>query len=290
MLRPSVTRAPGLRRVVPAALVWLLGGLGLALGVLGVLVGMATAASAHAGLVSTDPPSQAELTTSPTEIVLEFDEPVEAALGGIRLYDAQEHRLDVGEPAHVPGSDTKLQAPVEERLGNGLYVVTWRALSADSHPVSGAFTFQVGSGAVGDTSALVGRLQAAQGTSSGLGNLLSVLRFVGYAALALVVGALLVRGRRVRPRRPAIVGSAGWPGPAGSCSSPAPSARSLLEGPYASGRPIGDVFDGGLLRDVLDTRYGHALVLRVVAVVVAAGLLAAIRHAPCRGLAGGGRR
>ena len=90
------------------------------------VLGFAGAAGAHAGLVSTDPPSQAQLTSSPSQIVLTFDEPVEATLGGIRLYDAQEHRLDVGEAGHVPGHDDQLQAPVEQTLGDGLYVVTWR--------------------------------------------------------------------------------------------------------------------------------------------------------------------
>ena len=31
------------------------------------------------------------------------------------------------------------------KLDNGTYVVTWRVTSADSHPIEGAYTFQVGS-------------------------------------------------------------------------------------------------------------------------------------------------
>ena len=218
------------------------------------------------------------MTSSPTQIVLTFDEPVEATLGGIRLYDAQEHRLDVGEAGHVPGHDDQLQAPVEETLGKGLYVVTWRALSADSHPVSGAFTFQVGSGAVGDTSALVDRLQAAQGASPALGVLLSVSRFVGYIALAALVGAFAF----VVVVWPGVAGQArfrrlAWGGWALLVLSA--TAALVLEGPYAAARPVGDAFDATLLRDVIETHYGHALVLRLGALVVAGGLLATLRFA-----------
>lgn len=264
-------------RVAPPSIVTkVLGALGL---VLAILVGWAGAAGAHAGLMSTDPPSQAELAAAPTKIVLQFDEPVEASLGGIRLYDANEKRLDVGETAHVPGSDTELQATVEAQLGDGLYVVTWRALSADSHPVSGAFTFQVGSGAAaGDTSALVDRLQAAQGTSSGLGNLLSVLRFVGYVALALVIGAfgfvVLVWPAAGADGRLRWLAWVGW-----AVLAVSAALALALEGPYASGRPLGDAVDATLLRAVIDTRYGHALVLRLGGVLLAAGLLAALRCA-----------
>ena len=144
--------------------------------------------------------------------------------------------------------------------------------------MSGAFTFQVGSGAVGDTSALVDRLQAAQGASPTLGALLSITRFVGYIALAALVGGFAF----VVVVWPGVAGQArfrrltwgGW----GLLALSALAAL-LLEGPYAAARPVSDAFDGGLLRDVIETHYGHALVLRLAAVVVAGGLLASLRFA-----------
>src|SRR5207344_2311802 len=105
------------------------------------LMALAGPAAAHATLESTDPTSGAVLEQSPSQISLRFGEAVEIALGGIRLFDGTGHELDVGEPHHVNGDDSQV-AVSTGTLDDGAYVVSWRVLSADSHPVNGAFTFQ----------------------------------------------------------------------------------------------------------------------------------------------------
>jgi copper transport protein len=111
-----------------------------------VVVANAGPASAHAILESTTPASGEAVATSPKVIELDFSEPVEVSLGAIRLFDTSGRELDVGRSRHPSGDDTRVASTAPE-LGDGSYVVAWRVVSADSHPVNGAFTFDVATGA-----------------------------------------------------------------------------------------------------------------------------------------------
>ena len=52
---------------------------------------------------------------------------------------------DASTPARRPKPSAQVVAvPIRTKLPAGAYVVTWRVISADSHPVQGSFTFQVG--------------------------------------------------------------------------------------------------------------------------------------------------
>src|SRR5213078_1757657 len=67
-------------------------------------------------------------------------------------------------------------------------------ISADSHPVRGAFTFQVGRSAnAGNLQSLSEQLLANQGGDSTVGFLYAVARFGVFASLALLFGAAAFR-------------------------------------------------------------------------------------------------
>ena len=103
-----------------------------------VIVGAwAAPAFAHAVLQGTDPGSGATVQRAPKDVTLTFSEPVEASLGAIRVFDSRATRIDVGSPEH-PGGDAKQVRASVPNLKDGTYVVTWRVISADAHPVRGA--------------------------------------------------------------------------------------------------------------------------------------------------------
>ena len=54
-------------------------------------------------------------------------------------------RVVTGSPEHPDGTQSEVVRSSLPKLDDGTYVVTWRVISADSHPVEGAYTFQVGS-------------------------------------------------------------------------------------------------------------------------------------------------
>jgi copper transport protein len=104
-------------------------------------VGPASPASAHAVLVSTSPPPGALLDAAPAEVTVTLNETVSAESDSIVVIDA-EGRV-VSGPAEARGAT--IVAPIEAGT-TGWHAVSWWAVSADGHPVSGAWTFRIGAG------------------------------------------------------------------------------------------------------------------------------------------------
>src|SRR5690242_17595714 len=100
---------------------------------LAALFATAGAADAHASLVSSNPAPGAVLTVAPDAIELRFSEPVDLSPQAIRVFDASRTELDVGTARHGD-TDSVVRASLPP-LSDGGYVVTWRAVSADGHPV-----------------------------------------------------------------------------------------------------------------------------------------------------------
>lgn len=97
-------------------------------------------ASAHANLVDTDPADGQVVPTAPDRITVRFDEPVTPASAGNELLDAGGRA--VAAEVSTDGEDLVI-APSEE-LADGTYLLRWRVISADSHPVTGGISFSVG--------------------------------------------------------------------------------------------------------------------------------------------------
>ena len=108
---------------------------------IGLAVGVAPAAFAHATLIETEPSNDAIVEESPDRVMLQFDEGVESALGAIRVYDGDGRQVDAGEIAR-PSRD-RVEVSIGRRLQRGTYTVTWSVISADSDPIDGAFIFHV---------------------------------------------------------------------------------------------------------------------------------------------------
>ncbi|GIJ80941.1 copper transport protein [Micromonospora phaseoli] len=111
-------------------------------GLLGLVAAVVPAApaAAHAVLLGTDPADGAVLATVPAEVTLTFNEPVTVRPGGVRLLDAAGDEVS----ADSRSVDTTVLLAVPPNLPDGTYIVTFRVISADSHPVSGGFSFAVG--------------------------------------------------------------------------------------------------------------------------------------------------
>ncbi|WP_209721147.1 copper resistance protein CopC [Marmoricola sp. OAE513] len=148
-------------------------------------------ASAHATLIGTDPTEGQVLASAPPSVTFSFDEPVRSSDGGVRLFDAAGKELD----ADASTTDTKLKVELPGALADGTYVVAWRVVSSDGHPIAGALTFSIGapSEKVAATTAVPQAsptsVRAALGTAQGL-------TYLGiFGAGGLVVFALLLLPR-----------------------------------------------------------------------------------------------
>ena len=247
---------------------------GVLVGLVVVLLGVATSpASAHSALESTDPAAGAVLDSAPDAIRLTFTEPVTVALGGVRVFDSEGDPVATDPPTKPANNEVRVG--VRSALADGSYVVTWRVTSADTHPVQGAYTFQVGSAANAtsrEIDALSDRLLAGQDGAGVVGAAWGVTRWLAFAGIAVLVGGVCF-GVAVWPRARDLGATrrivwASW-----TVLTVATVVGFALQGPYASGRGLGDAFDPAVWRDVADTRFGLVWLARMVLLAVAFVLL-----------------
>ena len=110
-----------------------------ALALLALVVLVVTPAFAHSNLRSVDPSDGSTITSSPPALTLAFTDDVLADFTKVDLLGPDGNLVALAPP--VTTRDTVLQ--VLPPLANGLYRITFRVVSADSHPISGTTTFTV---------------------------------------------------------------------------------------------------------------------------------------------------
>ena len=205
-----------------------------------VLVAMALPASAHAVLEGSNPAPQANLSSTPSSITLEFSEKVDVRSDGINVLNGHGSTVDTGRPTHPSGQSKVVRVSVP-KLDKGLYTVAWRAVSADAHPIQGAFTFGFQSNASGKAASdLTAQVSAGEQSDRTVGVLFGVMRFGVFVGLALLLGAgwfaayLWPEGRQVIRVRQLLLGSLVLTGVSTVLGF-------LLQGPYTSGKGLGDL-------------------------------------------------
>lgn len=228
-----------------------------------VLFGGVGGASAHAALTGTDPQDGTVLKTAPREVTLTFSESIGLLDDSFRVLDPGNRRVHTGDPGHAGGRSDTARVTLPKGLGTGTFTVAWRVVSADSHPVSGAFTFSIGKPSA---SAPPVPVDPAGGTVSA--TLYDIARYFAYGGLALLIGAA------------AFVLACGFPGPVRRLLLAgwwtlflSTFALLLLRGPYERGSGLGDALDPSVLNGTLDSRPGLTLLARLV-------LLAAVAFYP----------
>ncbi|MFE9626768.1 copper resistance CopC/CopD family protein [Streptomyces sp. NPDC006527] len=240
----------------------------LFLTVVGALLAGAGPAFAHAALTGSDPAQGAVVDKAPAQVSLTFSEQVSTSGDSLRVLDPKGARVDTGKPSNVSG--TTYAVKLHSGLPDGTYTVTYQVVSADSHPVAGAYTFSIGSPS--ETSVSV----SDQGAGGGVvGGLYGVGRYVSYAGYIVMVGgaafvlACWPRGTGVRAVQRLVV--SGW-----LALTAATLFLLLLRGSYTGSGKVGDVFDLDLLGQVLQTKTGAALVSRLLLLAAAALFIAVL--------------
>jgi copper transport protein len=242
----------------------------------------AGAVSAHAVLDNSVPVSGATLVDSPPQIVLDFDEPVETALGFIRLFASDGSRESLPVIAR-DSSDSSIVRVDVPRLDDDTYVVTYRVVSVDGHPVDGAITFQVGDGARVDVTDLVADALSGDGSNGVVNGLSRIARLVGYLALALLLASgFFLLGGGAGAARASLVRTFSL---AAAATSLAAVALLALQGASLAGEGVGSAFRWSTISDIADTRVGHALLVRAVLGALALAIVVPAMRRPGSGAA-----
>ena len=108
---------------------------------LAVLGPMAPAAYAHDQVQSTLPADGEHVDTAPSAITITFTDEILELGAIVMVVDEEERNWAEGEMGLDGPQATQA---VEPGMPDGAYEVRWRVVSADGHPVSGAFAFAVG--------------------------------------------------------------------------------------------------------------------------------------------------
>jgi copper transport protein len=231
---------------------------------LGLLLLAAGPASAHAELLSTTPGDGQTVDHAPAEVRLEFSESVSVSLGGVRVFDRAGQRVDRGNSSHG-ASRRDVRVGLRSGLDDGTYIVTWRVISADSHPVHGGFVFSIGA-PTQVRHGLLNKLLDQQGDRSwqAVG---AALRAVAYAGLLLAAGGSTVLawfgGEADRDATRVLLSVAAVVGVV------AAAAALPVQAILTTGLGVGAITEPGVFRQVI----GEGLGLSVLLAVIGAALL-----------------
>jgi copper transport protein len=229
------------------------------------LAGGATPASAHAALRGTDPKDGTVLKSAPRDITLTFTESVGLLDDSFRVLDPENRRLDTGGAQHAQGRSDTARVTLPAKLARGTYVVAWRVVSADSHPVSGAFTFSVGK-----PSTTTATVDTGPDEDPATDSLYNLARYLAYLAAALLIGAatFILACRPSQPdvlRKPLV--AAWWTLLASTL------ALLVLRAPYETGTGPASALDPSALTRTLASRPGMALLARLALLLLTAVFL-----------------
>jgi copper transport protein len=151
------------------------------------------AAWAHAALLKTSPVASRVVNTPPKEVRLTYSEPIEPRFAIVSVTDAAGRQVTSGPPQRPEGQPQTLVTPLQN-VPEGWYLVFWRVISADGHPVRGAFTFAVGPNAGPPPQFRVPSLSETAHTPQ-----LLIARWVVFLSLFAALGLFVLRTLIARP-------------------------------------------------------------------------------------------
>jgi copper transport protein len=151
------------------------------------------AASAHAVLVKTVPQASGTVNTPPKQLALTFSEAVEPRFAIVSVTDAAGRQQTAGPPHRSQVNPDTLLVPLQ-RTAEGWYLVYWRVISVDGHPVRGAYTFAVGPNAGPAPQFVIPSISETAATPK-----LIVARWITFLSVMTAIGLLALRLAIARP-------------------------------------------------------------------------------------------
>src|SRR3954451_23668840 len=104
------------------------------------MVALTGQVEAHAKVKQASPEVESTVKAAPGEVIITFTEALEPKFSKIEVQDSKGQRVDQGTAQAVPGEPTRLAIALKP-LTAGVYRVTWRVVSVDTHRSEGSYQF-----------------------------------------------------------------------------------------------------------------------------------------------------
>lgn len=241
---------------------WLLRALVPVVVALGVVLGPAAPARAHATLVSSSPEAGSVIRASPAEVTLTFNEAISAVPGRTQVLAPDGKRIS--ESVTVRGNVLTIRLRKADRP-LGTYLVSYRIVSGDSHPIGNALIYSVGAPSARPAETDPDRVHDSVAAA------VPAAKFLSYTGLTLAAGPALFLAL-LWPRRLSRRGPVRWVYAGLALTAAATVAALWAQAPYASGAPLWDV-SATELTGVLGSTFGATLLARLGALAAIAALL-----------------
>jgi len=151
---------------------------------------------AHALLLRSIPEANAVLNRAPAQVELFFSEAVDPAFSTIKVLDTNGQSVDNDDTQVDPADAAHLTVSLRS-LPDGIYTVSWKALSAtDSHVTLGSFPFAVGNV---DAAVLASTAQASKQIKLSIGEVAA--KWLLYLSAMVIVGNVLFNAVVWQPAR-----------------------------------------------------------------------------------------
>jgi copper transport protein len=230
-------------------------------------------------LIATEPENDAVVEESPDRVLLRYDEPVESALGSVRVFDGEGNRVDAEEILRP--SPREVAVGIEGELEDGTYTVAWRVISADSDPISGAFVFHVGAPGAQPSGIAA---QVLEDTPLLVSVFFTGGRFFEFTLLLLCAGGLAALVVALGSAEPWLRARLyGVVAVLGGLLTVVALLGIFFQGAAAGGHGLGEAFSWEVFSSVAETRYGEVALIRAALGVTVALTALALRS-------GAGRR
>jgi copper transport protein len=148
---------------------------------------------AHAVLLRTTPTASVTLNRPPQLVRLIYSEPIEPRFAVVSVTDAAGRQVTAGPPSRAVNDPQQLVTRLES-TPKGWYLVYWRVISADGHPVRGAFTFAVGPSPGPAPEFVIPSISETAATTQ-----LLIARWVVFLAMMSAIGLFVLRALTARP-------------------------------------------------------------------------------------------
>lgn len=253
--------------------------------VLAGLLGLVASASAHAVLESSNPARGAQLEDAPRHVAFTFNEPVEATLGAVRVFDTSGNQVQSDDLERPGGNAETIGAGLPGDLPDGLYTATYHVISADSHQISGGITFTVGRPDGTGQAFVQGKTISELLAESETGQVTEVgfwfVRWLGYLAIALAIGAMVWMLFVLRLGEELAVGSGEGAVasfrrlvlPVAAMGLLASLLAIAFQGAVGAGTSFWGAFGSGIPGEVIHTRFGTMMLVRAGAWALILGLV-----------------